>query len=258
MENETQLGDERSDSKSADPKVPSDEDVPFHPSRMVRECLSWRLATEFMRRHPDFGTLIEAHPGGGQYDCLAFYRQGGLSLAINRCGSITFLAGDAMPQIDFTRVWRRGLEEDGVETILNAMSDLVRLSPPSPLPSTTSETLACRVITVIMSALIFDKKMWKCLNGQEDTSGYGDQSARDKWFIEFPAAEESRRQVDTDDPPVMPSYRFWFILRDETPLVCLSKQALWYPRNRAPVDLMAKYRKGSTIENLAATILATF
>ncbi|MBE8146482.1 hypothetical protein IOD13_09295 [Brevibacterium casei] len=30
---------------------------------------SWWVASEFLRRHPEFD-LFETHPGGGQYDCL--------------------------------------------------------------------------------------------------------------------------------------------------------------------------------------------
>lgn len=231
---------------------------PFQPSPIIRECLSWKLATEFMRRHPEYGTLIEAHPGGGQYDCLAFYRNGKMSLAINRVGSITLLKDGSMPPIDFTQVWQRGLEESGIERVLNEMSELVRLPVPTPLPSTTRETLTNRVITMIMCAMIFDKRVWQCFNGQEDTSGYGDQGKRDKWFDQFPAAREQRRKFETENSVKLPRYQFWFIHRNQKPVTCLSKEAFWYPRTGSPVDLMAKYRKDATIESLAASILATF
>ena len=237
--------------------MPNNEVSSFHPSRIIRECLSWKLATEFMRRHPEYGTLIEAHPGGGQYDCLAFYSEGKMSLAINRVGSITLLEDTSMAQIDFTQVWQRGLEEDGIKRILDEMSELVRIPIPKPLPSTTREALTCRIITVIMCAMIFDKRVWQCLNGQEDTSGYGDQGKRDKWFDQFPAAGEQRRKFETENSMELPRYHFWFIHRDQKPITCLSKKAFWYPQDGSSEDLMKQYRQGASVESLAAKILAT-
>lgn len=38
--------------------------------RSVLEAVSWRLASELVRRHPDTTRLIRGHPGGGQSDCL--------------------------------------------------------------------------------------------------------------------------------------------------------------------------------------------
>ena len=39
----------------------------------VREAVSWWIVSEFVRRSRTNSTIIETHPGGGQYDCLAVY-----------------------------------------------------------------------------------------------------------------------------------------------------------------------------------------
>ncbi|MFC7532489.1 hypothetical protein [Actinoplanes sp. GCM10030250] len=48
---------------------------------------SWWLATRLVRRHPDL-TVIETHPGGGQYDRLSLVRGQENLININRAGSI--------------------------------------------------------------------------------------------------------------------------------------------------------------------------
>lgn len=225
------------------------------PSPAIREGLSWKLAAEFFRRHPDFGTLIEAHPGGGQYDCLGGCRDDQLSLVINRCGGISNLEKDSEQQIDADQVWLEGLREGGIGIILDKMSRLFELPVPSPLPRTSREALIYRVISVVMSSQLFDKRSWCCKNGQEDTSGFGNQEIRDQWFAAFPGAQTDRRRQDKDDFLGNPNYRFWFICRDETPVACLSKRGLLYSTDGSSTDLMSIYRDGATVEKLASRIL---
>lgn len=56
------------------------------PSRQLREALTWKLVSELHRRHPGKFTVIETHPGGGQYDCLSLW-QGNQTIAdLNRVG----------------------------------------------------------------------------------------------------------------------------------------------------------------------------
>ena len=40
------------------------------PARSILEAASWRLTAELVRRYPDRFSVIETHPGGGQYDCI--------------------------------------------------------------------------------------------------------------------------------------------------------------------------------------------
>ena len=55
----------------------------------IDEILSWRFITEFWRRFPHDFTLIEAHPGGGMYDCLVLLTKGKdsqFAIDVNRGG----------------------------------------------------------------------------------------------------------------------------------------------------------------------------
>ncbi len=42
-------------------------------NKQLTEIASWRIVSELIRRHPEKFTVIETHPGGGQYDCLSPY-----------------------------------------------------------------------------------------------------------------------------------------------------------------------------------------
>lgn len=59
----------------------------------VLEAVSWRLASELVRRHPDTVRLIRAHPGGGQSDCLWILPTAGDTgdIRLNRHGTIQVL-----------------------------------------------------------------------------------------------------------------------------------------------------------------------
>src|SRR3954451_21205428 len=62
----------------------------------VLEAASWRLASELYRRHPTALTLLRAHPGGGQSDCLWLLPalpkgEHAGDVRLNRAGSIQVL-----------------------------------------------------------------------------------------------------------------------------------------------------------------------
>ena len=56
----------------------------------VTEAISWRLASELCRRHPQTTRILITHPGGGQYNCLTIVNsQGGIGvIQLNRSGTI--------------------------------------------------------------------------------------------------------------------------------------------------------------------------
>jgi hypothetical protein len=199
---------------------------PLIPSRSLREAIGWRLVAEFHRRHPAPWTVIECHPGGGQYDCLTLYHQQ-VKAFLNREGGFTVFDGEAGKdeRIEFENLWPLCLTEGGLRTVLDEMSRLCRLSAPAKLPPTGRETLAYRVMAGVIGSLCFEKETWEWRNGQEDTSGYGCQELRDGWFELFPGAKETARHSWPDDPYNQAKYRFWFLLKDGRPVLCLDKAA---------------------------------
>lgn len=65
---------------------------------------SWWIASEFLRRHPEFN-LFETHPGQGQYDCLtilSLQRMDHRHIDLNRVGRMHIHSGMA-PRFDESR-----------------------------------------------------------------------------------------------------------------------------------------------------------
>jgi hypothetical protein len=227
---------------------------PFIPSRMLREALSWKLASEFHRRHPSGLTIIETHPGGGQYDCLTFIRQGEGLAHLNRVGSFTPTMMSSAA-ISWDQLWKRGLMDDGIGEVLDQMSRACGLSVPSKLPPTSKESLAYRVMAGIIASVVFDQANWEWSNGQEDTAGYENQLMRDRWFEKVPTAAENQTLALPDDVFGNPKYRYWFLLRDEVPVLCIAKDSLCYGKGGS-IDLMARYQANRHILDTVASALA--
>lgn len=220
----------------------------------VCEMISWRLAAEFHRRHPNEWTLIETHPGGGIYDCLTFYSERS-SACLNRQGSFQGFSGDGDDRIDSEDLWKRCLAVEDFTHILNQISQSSRSPVPKRLPSTSRESLSYRVMAFVVSAFVLDRERWEWRNAKEDTAGWGDQKFRDAWMNPFSAAKTQARERRESDPFGCPLYRFWFLLRNGDPVLCLSKDALCWSLRGDEVDLFPIYRAS---RSLAAVGSRTF
>jgi hypothetical protein len=234
--------------------APDDVVAPFVPSRMLREALSWKLASEFHRRHPSGLSIIETHPGGGQYDCLTFIRQGKVLAHLNRFGSFTSMKAPKAV-ISWDQIWKRGLMDEGIGEVLAQMSRACELLAPAKLPPTSRESLAYRVMAGIIAAVVFDQSGWGWCNGQEDTSGYGNQLIRDQWLTLFPATKIPEPLPDGEDLHSNTKYRYWFLLRDGIPVLCVTKNAICYGRESV-INLMDLYQSDRRVLNAVSSALA--
>jgi hypothetical protein len=226
---------------------------PEMPSRAVREAMSWKLVAELHRRHPGESTVIETHPGGGQYDCLTFVKGDDVIACLNRVGGFTVHPTGV--QVPSEAIWPVSIVDGGVSCVLDRLSVACRFPVPAKLPPTSPETLAYRVMAGVAAALVFEKDLWEWRNGQEDTSGMGDQACRDHWFELFPGATESARSGSPDQPFGNPKYGFWFLLRNGKPAVCISKAALCWDTDLKVVDLASAYRRDRRIHRLVGAVL---
>jgi hypothetical protein len=225
-------------------------------SRQIIEALRWRLVAEFMRRHGAQFTIIETHPCGGNYDCLTLLR-GEESVAHLNCGaSFTAWPANGENRIEGPELWSRALEEKGMRDILDHMSRCCGLEVPGKLPRTTPETLCYRVMAGVTSALALENEPWEWRNGQEDTAGYGNQDYRDAWFAQFPGAQQDRQQRKPDDPFGLAAYRYWFLLKQDEPVVCLSKAAMLWCRDGESSDLFEHYTRHRRLHRTVGLILA--
>jgi hypothetical protein len=234
--------------------APDEVSHPFIPSRMLREVLSWKLASEFHRRHPSGLSIIETHPGGGQYDCLTFIRQGKVLAHLNRVGSFTPMEAPTAV-ISWDQIWKRGLMEDGIGEVLDQMSRSCGLPVPAKLPSTNRESLTYRVMAGIISSLVFDASGWEWRNGQEDTSGDGNQLVRDRWLSLFPDMKNQEPLPDGEDFSGNTKYSFWFLVCDGIPVLRVTRDAICDGRGGG-INLMDSYQSGRRILDPVSSALA--
>ena len=79
-------------------QIEKEETIHMKDIRQLEEVLSWRIVTELWRRFPSDFTLIEAHPGGGQSDCLMLVINGPVkqfAIDVNRDGGSMHICKEA-------------------------------------------------------------------------------------------------------------------------------------------------------------------
>jgi len=125
--------------------------------RSVLEAVSWRLASELVRRHPDTTSLMSGHPGGGQYDCLMVFPTAGPSgdVQLNRNGRIHVLERfDGRPPDAWEpTTWEEYMGADPRE-FLRRLEIAAGLPEPHEVPSATPATLIYRVLAAVASTAI--------------------------------------------------------------------------------------------------------
>jgi hypothetical protein len=219
-------------------------------NRQLREIISWRLISEIFRCFPDKFNLAETHPCSVQYDCLSLYdAQDQHVLSLNRGGSLhTFVncrTGECFHQTD-ERIWDKTLATDDIKDIVTEVLDRIGLAWPKKRPVSTPKILAYRFIADFFAPAAFGRDQWRCINGCFDSSEYGFGEVKD--FDLFPAAKEHMR----DMPKKLnnPAYNFWFIRKNDTPLLCLSENGMAWRRDGKTYDLAKLYKHDHRIWNL--------
>lgn len=222
--------------------------------RRIIEAISWKLASEFHRRHPDRMSIIETHPGGGQYDCLSFFCEKEVIAHLNRVGSFTPNASEHV--ISWENLWPRCMSNEGLREVLDEMSEACRLEIPKKLPPTQPASLSYRVMAQISAALCLDLSEWEWRAGDEDTSGWPAPDSRDHWFGLLSMEEELRCAKAMEQNGSLGRLGYWFLLQDDEPRCCISDDARYWSNSSPSVDLMANYKKNRSVYGLAGTVLA--
>lgn len=218
------------------------------PNKQLIEIASWRIVSELYRRYPGRFKVIETHPGGGLYDCLTlvdgrtqiadFNRQGRLHV-FNRFDGNRRL----IPPFD---LWNKMIESVDLKDLLDNISKMMGLPiPTSSLPSSTNTTLVYRFISSFLTHATFGKNKWECRNGCRDTSGYGGGVSKD--FDMFVGAQKQIREIFPDDILGQPAYRFWFLRKNDVPVLCLETSGLVWLKEEKPYKLMELYQKNRRI-----------
>ncbi|HNY85931.1 MAG TPA: hypothetical protein PKN23_05490 [Candidatus Hydrogenedentes bacterium] len=162
-----------------------------NPSRQLEEIVSWRFVTEFWRRFPESFDLIEAHPGGGQYDCLALLTKGenpSIAIDVNRGGGSVHIHKHALGldgSMSMHSDWMERMLGPEPNKFLDEIAHEARLKVPKKRPASTAATLTYRYISDFLAHSIGRLEKWECRNGFEDTSGWGG-GVRREFFESFP------------------------------------------------------------------------
>lgn len=202
---------------------------PRHPSRQLLEIASWRVAAEMVRRYPDL-RLIQTNPGGGQ-DCLTLLLEPGPHpferLDLNRLGGVTYhyLRRDGTQTFKmWTDFWAEFFNAADPRDPIRKLSALAGLPPVAKIKPSTPTVNVYRFIAAFLTHIAFNCSFgrfdWECQNGYLDTAdGFG--GIWQSRFALFPAASERLQAHHIEDPFGVSAYRFWFLLLNEEPKLCL-------------------------------------
>ena len=217
------------------------------------EIASWRIVSELYRRYPGKFKIIETHPGGGQYDCLGLYDDRNQNIAdLNRDGSLHLPGG--------TLSWQEILNASDPKMMLDKICQMLRFPKVGNTPHSTPTTLVYRFIATFLTHATLGIHKWECRNGYEDTSGYGGGVV--SAFKDFPQAQERLKINLEDDILRQPAYRFWFLRKDDKPLLCLETVGLvWVQSDLKTYNLMDLYNYNkrhiwSTIVSVAGPLMS--
>lgn len=216
------------------------------------EIASWRIVSELHRRYPSKFKIIETHPGGGLYDCLALFDEKKRHIAdFNREGSLhvfeTF--DNSVPQESFD-IWAEMYETRNIKDTLDRISSMLGLPVPSKLPSSTPTTLVYRFISAFLTHSAFDTHRWECRNGCLDTAGPECGGKRHHLFEKFPGLrkEENLRKIEPFFGEY--EYNFWFLIKNRDPFLCLDTSGIVYRRDGKFYDLALLYKGNRKIWSL--------
>lgn len=217
------------------------------PNKQLIEIASWRIVSELYRRYPGKFKVIETHPGGGLYDCLTLI-DGRTHIAdFNRQGSLhvfnRFDGNQRLPPL--FGLWNEMFESEDLKALLDKISKMMGLPTPTSLPPSTNTALIYRFISSFLTHAAFGKNKWECRNGCIDTSGYGEGVRKD--FDEFPEAQKQLREILPDDILGQPAYRFWFLRKNDVPVICLETSGVIWLKEERQYNLMDLYRNDRRI-----------
>ena len=161
------------------------------------EIASWRMVTELHRRHPSAFSIIEMHPGGGQYDCLSLLTPEGTILALlNRAGS--FQAADKDRRIEHDELWTsENTHGHSILSLVDRMCGMIQLPVPATLPATSPQTLVYRFVSAFLAHAYCGLDFWERRSGYLDSSGWSCEWRRE-WFDPFPSTRDPLRIAERE------------------------------------------------------------
>jgi hypothetical protein len=229
--------------------------------RRFREAASWRVATEIARRHPHLITIMETFPCSGQYDCLSLIFKNQTNICdMNRLGRLhVHERCDGQPPPESYDIWPDMVTTNNPKQVVDHVTKMLGLSIPSRLPASTPRIIVYRYIATFLTRAVSGTARWVCRNGFCDSASMC-AGIRDTYFREFPDANTRRRETAAEDISGISASRFWFLCRNDDPILCLETTGnLWTASGRW-FDLGALYsqdrRISALLQQTASNLLA--
>ena len=219
-------------------------------NKQLREIASWRIVSELLRRYPNKFIIIETHPGGGTYDCLSLYtKKDEHCISLNRGGSLhVFMRFDSQhAHHESYPVWDELSNHENYKGVLDTICRLMNLKVPHHLPPSTSSVLVYRFIATFLAHSSFGVDFWECRNGMFDSSAPYECGGVKNDFDHFPKAKERLRINLKGDVLNQPAYRFWFIKKNNEPVLCLETSGKLWTKEGLEYNLMEIYKKEKRI-----------
>lgn len=224
----------------------------------MNEIISWKVVSEFMRRHGNAYKIIETHPCSGQYDCLSVWKSPKNHIMdFNRSGSLHIWSKvdrSSEPNsgvIDhYQQVWH-DYTADPKQT-LNKICKMAGLPTATTMPISSPAILTYRFISTFLIQTVLGLDKWECRNGFLDSSGYSSGIVED--FKNFPQAEKRLRVREKDDLIEQPAYRFWFLKKNGIPKICLETNGLAWTDDGEEYSLPEIYKAKRKMLSLVSNV----
>jgi hypothetical protein len=137
--------------------------------------------------------------------------------------------------------------------VVSEIENRARLAPPETDARPTVETAVYQLIAQLLAGGTSLGLNLQCRNGYLDSSS--GSCRRDEYFTRFPGARDRLARTQADDLLGEPAYRFWFLLADDEPLICLETTGSVWTRQGITIDLTRVTREG--VSDPVAVALAT-
>jgi hypothetical protein len=220
--------------------------------------LSWRLAVELVRRHPEELWILRTFPMDGMYDCLSIRRLPDVlyspSIAVNRNGThvkVDWLGrSDGAQHEGVLLSWGNGYAAEDPREWIVELEEGAGLDPPGAgLPPSTRSSLALRWIAAFLAMQTGSRPRWSAWNDWAELD-LGQPPAS---FDAIPAAGEWLRARTPEAAALV-----WFVGTMEgdqrRPELALSVDGDLWRQDREAIDLPEAYRSaGSSLASLVLT-----
>lgn len=218
---------------SAETEASTDEPQ-FYPATRFVLAQTWWVASEFVRRHPDWAIRYGDHLS---YLTLVNPR-GDSPHAVCNPDTVHVFTGDSGHEII-----RNLLSANDPHSVIKEMERLLGNAPRRGAPPSTPRSLAYRFLATALTATVNDRASWVVENEILGDDGLGDGPVLGGFVEQFPEAQRALAVTRSEAWDMgEPSRHFWAILREDNPVAIVSIEGVVY-RPDHQIDLTTEYRR---------------